>query len=187
VLAPSLVHRHLPALCGMTAGPETMLEFDDYLTALAGVGRFSLIAVAFFLLLLFIRFRLLPRGGEDRRSGTWDCGFAKPTARMEYTATAFSQPLVDFFRHILHPFRRLVKPCGLFPAEASLSESVEDGGLRRLWNPLFGWIGKLAEKIHFLQSGYLHLYILIMALALIAMLVWGLLTPFGGSILNGGL
>lgn len=187
VLAPSLVHSHLPALCGMTVGPKTMLEFDDYLTALAGVGRFSLIAVAIFLVLLFIRFRLLPRGGEERRAGTWDCGFAEPTARMEYTATAFSQPLVDLFRHILHPFRRLIRPRGLFPAEASLSESVEDGGLRWLWNPLFGWIGKLAEKIHFFQSGYLHLYILIMALALIVMLVWGLLTPFGGSILNGGL
>jgi len=185
--APGLLRRHLPALCGMTAGPDGMAEFESYLAALAGVGRFSLIAVAIFLLLLFIRFRLLPRGREERRSGTWDCGFAEPTARMEYTGTAFSQPLVDFFRHLLYPVRRLTRPRGLFPAEASLSESVEDGGLRRLWNPLFGWIGKLAEKIHFLQSGYLHLYILIMALALIAMLVWGLLTPFGGSILNGGL
>ena len=54
-------------------------------TAWASFGLLALAAV-----LLWIR-RRLPRGREESLTGTWDCGYARPTARMQYTATSFAQ------------------------------------------------------------------------------------------------
>ena len=34
-------------------------------------------------------------------SVTWGCGYARPTARMQYTASSFAQPLTDLFRLLL--------------------------------------------------------------------------------------
>ncbi len=141
---------------------------------------FQKLGIAFLLLyalvglLLLIRFRLLPRSRENIPGPTWDCGYAKPTAKMEYTGTAFTQPLVDFFASVLHPLRLLNKPDSLFPASSSVEMTVEDAGIRFLWGPLFGRFSTTAKKMHAMQSGHLHSYILAMVAAVVAMLVWAM-------------
>ena len=104
---------------------------------------------------------------------TWDCGYAEPTARMEYTGTAFVQPVVDFFASLLHPVKKVRMDQKLFPERAEITVETEDAADRTVWKPLFHFFGKAADRIHRLQSGYLHLYVLIMVLALLAMLIWG--------------
>lgn len=120
---------------------------------------------------------------RDKRSvGTWDCGFAKPTARMEYTGTAFVQPTVDFFHGYLNEKKIIKKPEGIFLDHASLTQEREDFAMRVFWKKIFTWIIDAASWVHRFQSGYLHLYILIMILALTAMLVWGIvIAPAGGK------
>ena len=92
---------------------------------------------------------------------------------MEYTGTAFVQPVVDFFANILHPVKKIRMEKKLFPEHAEISVETEDAADRTVWKPLFHFFGGTADKIHRLQSGYLHLYVLIMVLALLAMLIWG--------------
>ena len=125
-------------------------------------------------LLLFFRFRLLPRANETATGLTWDCGYAQPTARMAYTGTAFTQPLVDFFSPALQPRRRLVKPDGLFPKTADVELTVTDAGTRFLWDPIFAATSRFATRLQVAQSGHLHAYVLTLVTAIAAMFIWAM-------------
>jgi hypothetical protein len=104
---------------------------------------------------------------------------------MEYTGSAFVQPIADFCRFLLKPVRKLRLPEGLFPKEASYESETPDPGLSGFWEKIFRRVAGISEKIHFLQSGYLHLYILIATAALIVMLIWGLMLPWSGTLMEG--
>lgn len=164
---------------------ETVQLLAPFDSLLKQVVLLSGSVLMLFSLLMLIRFRLLPRGRENRRTGTWDCGYAAPDSRMEYTADAFSQPLMNFFRFLLRTDRKIQRPEGEFPGKSSYEDVTPDPGLAGFWEGLFNRIGRLAERVHFLQSGYLHLYILIATATLIAMLVWGLILPWSGTLLMG--
>ena len=128
------------------------------------------------MLLLWMRLNYCRR--QDSRGLTWDCGYAQPTARMQYTASAFIQPLADLFNGILRQKKDIVKPESLFPDHSSIAVSVPDGGSRWLWGPLFQIANHISNKVKHLQSGLLHVYILIMVLAILLMLL--------GSFLSSG-
>ena len=94
---------------------------------------------------------------------------------MEYTATSFSRSMVDFFGFLLHPQRKIVPVRDIFPVDASVEENVADGGTARFWKPLFAFFNRIADKIHFLQSGSLHFYLLILVITLLIMLGWAVM------------
>lgn len=145
------------------------------------IGILSCVSLVLFGLAALFR-AFLSRGREERTEGTWDCGYAAPDARMEYTGSAFVQPTVHFFSFLLHSVKKGSRPEKLFPEEASLEVETPDGASRFFWDPLFRLTGRVSDKIRILQSGYLHLYILVMIVALILMLVWGFgLPPRGAS------
>ena len=149
------------------------------------ISQLSISLVLLSAVLFVIRCKILSKEYKDKRGCTWDCGFSAPTARMEYTGSAFVQPITDFCRFLMKPFRKVNLPEGIFAKDAGYESETPDPGLERFWGKIFGWAARLSEKIHFLQSGYLHLYILIATAALIAMLIWGLMLPWSGSILGG--
>jgi NADH:ubiquinone oxidoreductase subunit 5 (subunit L)/multisubunit Na+/H+ antiporter MnhA subunit len=146
---------------------------EQIFSLLQMVSCSSLLLLILTFVLYGVRIYLLPRGNRQVRQGTWDCGFARPDARMQYTGTAFVQPLVDLFAGILRPVKNLLLPQGLFPKEGEVEITCKDGGEQMFWKPLVDWTVKIAIFTHRLQSGHLHLYILFMVIALLAMLVWG--------------
>ncbi len=139
---------------------------------LCKLSIFALIVTGFFVLLQFLR-SLLMRNREVTVRGTWDCGYAAPDARMEYTATAFSQPLSDFLHRLTGWRKEVHPPRDFFPKEAGIRITTADPAAKRFWVPVFHAFGTAAVKVRILQSGLLHLYILIMVTALILMLFWG--------------
>lgn len=152
---------------------ERLLPQAVFLGEILGkVSTLCLIVTGFFILLLAIR-SILGRGQETTVRGTWDCGYAAPDARMEYTGTAFTQPLSD----LLHKFtgwrKEVQPPQGYFPRQASIRITTSDPATGKFWAPIFRGFGTAAVKVRFLQSGLLHLYILIMTAALILLLFWG--------------
>lgn len=157
--------------------PLSVLPYSLYPVEIFGLLMMVLCSSLLLLIVAFvlygIRIFLLPRGTSRVRQGTWDCGFAQPDARMEYTGTAFVQPLVDLFAGILRPVKHLLLPQGLFPKEGEIEITCKDGGEQMFWKPLVDWTVKIAIFTHRLQSGHLHLYILFMVIALLAMLIWG--------------
>lgn len=135
-------------------------------------GLFYILSALF----LFVRRYLLVRGEENLSGPTWDCGYAKPSARMEYSGSAVVQSLADLFNGFLRIKRKVEPPQGLFPDKASFEWESPDGSERFFWGPLFRWTARISDRIHKFQSGYLHMYVLIMTAALIAMLVWAIVS-----------
>ena len=120
-----------------------------------------------------VRRFVLPRGKENPGGLTWDCGYERPTARMAWTGTAFSQPLADTFAAVLKPRKHVIKSKGLFPADAAVATETDDAGISRLWGPIFHYAARLFQRIHLLQNGSLHFYVLLMIAAILILLVWG--------------
>ena len=124
-------------------------------------------------LLITLRKRLLA-GRTPGQSNTWDCGFLWPTARMQYTGSSFAQPITAMFEVLLQTHRKLRAPEGLFPAEASLHTHTDDVFSRKLFQPLFQGIERLFLKLHWLQQGRVQIYILYVAVTILALLIWNL-------------
>jgi formate hydrogenlyase subunit 3/multisubunit Na+/H+ antiporter MnhD subunit len=133
---------------------------------LAAVGVALLVAA-----LALLRLRLL-RGREVREAPTWDCGYGAPAPRMQYTASSFAQPLVDLFEPVLRTRRRLQAPAGLFPRGGSFASDTPDAVLEVGLKPLFRRAGAGLAGWRFLQQGRVQVYVLYIAVTLIALLVW---------------
>jgi hypothetical protein len=156
---------------------------EELATLLSRVSLCFLIVTGIFAVLLILR-AILMRNREVTVRGTWDCGYAAPDARMEYTGTAFSQPLNDFLHKTTGWRKNIQPPQGYFPKEAAMQITTADPAVRRFWMPIFQAFGTAAVKVRILQSGLLHLYVLIMTVTLILMLIGGYF--FGGSNCNAG-
>jgi hydrogenase-4 component B len=173
--APWVVETLAPALTNATGLPA-----DSVNTSLLSVhGTFSAIVLAsvvllvLFALLAGLRQRLLARRSVEEHV-TWDCGYARPTPRMQYTASSFAQPLTSLFHFVLRTrFHHVILP-GLFPRAASLTTETEDLARVRLYQPLFIGIGRSLSSLRWVQHGQVHLYELYIALTHIVLLVWKL-------------
>ena len=164
-LAPALaVVLHQPA--GTIA--ESLAPALGPLTAVVTVG---VIAIVLIVVLAALRRRLL-QSREVRDSVTWDCGYAAPAARMQYTSTSFVQPLTDFFSPVLRTRKHIHEPRGLFPDAASARTHHEDVFLTGLFSRSYRGLSWVLSKLHWLQHGRLNLYVLYIALTLVALLAW---------------
>lgn len=105
-------------------------------------------------------------------SGTWDCGYAQPTARMQYTSASFSQILVDLFAWFLRP--RVSGPgvTGLFPRPAAWRIVVPDLVLTRVVHPAVNLLAWAFSRVRLLQQDVLQVYLLYIFLIIIVLLVW---------------
>lgn len=154
----------------MTGGFAT-----DILAAAAALGvAFAAITGA----IILVRRFACPRGAQKPRLPVWDCGYDRPTARMAYTATAFTQPIVDLFRPLLRTRRHVLPFKGdpASPSDAAIVTETGDIAIVGFWRPLFTKAARLFQRVHLLQSGSLHLYILIILIAVLALLVSALVS-----------
>ncbi|MGN0854872.1 MAG: proton-conducting transporter membrane subunit [Kiritimatiellia bacterium] len=141
----------------------------DVLTHTARCGVLLVALAALFALLR----RRLPRGREKPSLPTWDCGYHAPTARMAYTGTAFTQPLADLFAFLLKPRTHLIPFRGhpAAPTDAAFATETDDRALAGFWRPLFTCCAHVFQRAHLLQSGSLHLYILLILLTVVVLLI----------------
>jgi hypothetical protein len=136
----------------------------------ATIGVFA-VAIALALLIWFLRVRRL----AARRLGSgpvWGCGYLFPSARMQYTASSFAQPLTTQFHLFIRNREALVPPAGYFPTSASYSSDSGDPWLRLLFAPTFRWFDRIVGRLNVLQYGHIHVYVLYVAATLVALLLW---------------
>jgi NADH:ubiquinone oxidoreductase subunit 5 (subunit L)/multisubunit Na+/H+ antiporter MnhA subunit len=105
---------------------------------------------------------------------TWDCGYAQPTARMQYTASSFAQPITEMIAPVLRTKTDSDLPQKFFPTGAWLKTETPDVARERLYMPLFVAVCRGLERWRWLQHGQLQLYVLYIALALLVLLLWKL-------------
>ncbi len=101
-----------------------------------------------------------------RRAPTWDCGYAAPTARMQYTGGSFAGITTRWFFWILQPERILRRPHGPFPARARRIERVPETVLERAIGPAGHAVMRLSMVARRLQHGRLQFYIVYVAAGL---------------------
>ncbi|HOK76376.1 MAG TPA: proton-conducting transporter membrane subunit [Verrucomicrobiota bacterium] len=138
------------------------------LTLVAGCGVVLIMLGAGFAL---VRWRLL-RHRSVSTAVTWDCGYVRPTARMQYTASSFAQPLTALFSPVLRTARKAVAIDDVFPGHSELETHTPDVAGEFLFRPIFSGVGALFSRLLWLQQGQLQVYILYVAIALVTLLVW---------------
>ncbi|MCC7261518.1 MAG: hypothetical protein IT369_03245 [Candidatus Latescibacteria bacterium] len=110
------------------------------------------------------------------RQVTWDCGYALPTSRMQYTASSFAQMIVALFAWVLRPRAHQPVVQGAFPAPAQMYSHVDDAVLDRLLVPTGRNARQWLRRFHWFQQGLTQHYVLYILIAVI--LVLGTMIPF---------
>jgi formate hydrogenlyase subunit 3/multisubunit Na+/H+ antiporter MnhD subunit len=144
---------------------------DGALLALSALSAalFALVAV-----IVVVRRRLLARRSVTA-AGTWDCGYAEPSARMQYTASSFAQPLVSYFNLVLGVEEKKAVLSGYFPRKESFGTVSRDLFVERLFTPLMSRLSGLLGNVRGIQEGHVQLYIAYIAATLVILLfleVW---------------
>jgi hypothetical protein len=110
----------------------------------------------------------------ERGADTWGCGRVAQTPRMEYTATAFAEPLLRVFAELYRPTRDLtvtVHPdAPRFVQSIVYRSEVRPWLEQALYTPLIqAWRGT-AWRVRRIQAGSVHLYLVYVVLALLSAL-----------------
>ena len=129
-----------------------------------------------FALALGLSALLATRAGFARRPApTWGCG-GELTAEAEYTATAFSKPLMLIFSAIYRPMREVstIETTPYYAREVRYRAEVEPTFERFVYRPLTRGVMGLAERLRVIQAGSLHAYLgYVMTLVLLLVVyVW---------------
>jgi hydrogenase-4 component B len=104
---------------------------------------------------------------------TWDCGYAAPTARMQYTASSFAQVLGRLFRRVL--LSEVHRPAveSLFPGAGARFEShVPDPVLDRLLLPATRLVQRVLKFGRAIQTGHVQMYLVYIVVTVVALLAW---------------
>ena len=144
----------------------------------AGFATISPLLVTLLLLLVLgltpLLLRWLRVDQRLRVSDTWGCGRIGQTPRMEYTATAFAEPLRRVFAEIYRPTKELT--IDFHPESKYFVQSIEYRSEIRSWfeeylyAPLVALVRWVSLRVRRLQSGSLHGYLAYLFIVLIVML-----------------
>jgi formate hydrogenlyase subunit 3/multisubunit Na+/H+ antiporter MnhD subunit len=173
--APTVISAMAPVIGNVTG--LLKIDIDTHLAAVTvPLQRVTALSCIFILILGFLIYlrRHLLSDRTPAQCNTWDCGFVRPTARMQYTASSYAQPITSMFGFFLQTHRKIHTPEGLFPAKASLHTHTDDVFLRGLFLPLFRGIERILLPLHRLQQGRVQIYILYVAVTILALLIWNL-------------
>lgn len=130
----------------------------------------SAMAISFAIPVVSITIFLQRRSRFSRRVGTWDCGYACPTNRMQYSASSFAQMIVAMFRWVLHPHLHNPQVDGLFPKPSKMDSHVDDVILDRIILPVSRIVEKRFAWFRRFQQGITQHYLLYILIAVILML-----------------
>jgi hydrogenase-4 component B len=146
---------------GMASG---LGQFDHVVPGVLGLALLGALAASV----------VLAKRRRARRVPTWGCG-GELTARTEYTATAFSKPLMMIFQAVYRPTQEiesLAEISPYFPREVRYRAEIEPTFERYVYRPLLRAVLRAANAMKVLQAGSLHAYLAyVLALAVI-LLMW---------------
>ncbi|MGD9705258.1 MAG: proton-conducting transporter membrane subunit [Acidimicrobiia bacterium] len=178
-LAPTLFVRPLERAVGAVGAlaDGSPLRTRGAHLELAGISAgLSPLLLATALLVVLVATLAVVRRGRTTRSvhgvETWGCGRSVQTARMEYTATSFAEPLQRVFDDVVHPDVDVLvdhRTESRYYVEAiRYRQQTRDAFEHWIYRPLLRlvrWWGDSARKV---QNGSIHRYL---AFALVTLLV----------------
>jgi NADH:ubiquinone oxidoreductase subunit 5 (subunit L)/multisubunit Na+/H+ antiporter MnhA subunit len=155
---------------------------DTSLVPLAWVSGMFLVAIGVIGALLALRRRMhMPRLAVEGQ-GTWGCGYAWGTPRMQYTGSSYGWKLSCGFRSLLRTRRQVTRPEGCFATQGSLASQTTDVVLHSAYQPMFRTIARTCERLWPLQHGRIQLYLMyIVVTLLIVFAAEAWLSPFSSG------
>jgi hydrogenase-4 component B len=107
-------------------------------------------------------------------TGTWGCGYAAPTARMQYTGSSLAELLVNLFAWALRPRVKIAPVEGLFPQPASYASEIHDVVLDDAMLPASHRIADWLYWFRWAQQGSIQVYLVYILVILVLLLSWQL-------------
>jgi hydrogenase-4 component B len=150
------------------ASATLSLGYASILEQLSRLGLILLLVSA--LVFFFWRLRL---ARAPRSSGpTWGCGYQRPTPRIQYTASSFSEYAVSVFNGFIRQRTERPALAGLFPLTATCVDQPTETLLDRIVTPLFTLAGLLFAFLMRLQHGRMHVYMIYIFATLLILMLW---------------
>jgi hydrogenase-4 component B len=159
-----------------SAAPPPASASPLWLVAPNGIAQVSPLVVGVLVVsVIFVVIAALrARGLAARRADTWGCGRIRQTPRMEYTASAFAEPLRRIFSELYRPTEDLsisVHPeSRYFVQSITYTSQVTPWIEKALYDPVARGVRAAAAQVRRLQAGSVHLYLLYVAAALLVAL-----------------
>jgi formate hydrogenlyase subunit 3/multisubunit Na+/H+ antiporter MnhD subunit len=143
-------------------GGAVTLRLDDVGSSLSPL--WIAVAVAVGLLLTGAVVRLATDGVARRRQvALWDGGAGAPTARMQYTATSFAEPVARVFDDVVAPQTDIVvtphAESRYIIEQITYQRRVPDRIEHRLYRPIITAYGALGRLAPWLGNGSVHRYL----------------------------
>lgn len=142
------------------------------LAALSPLAPVSVIAVILISLLAIGTVLLLRRVRSSPSALTWDCGYAAPSAKMQYSSSSFAQWLVDLFGWVLRPKMQQPTIDRPFPEDTAFESHVRDTVLEKAVHPATRCVTWVFGLSRYLQQGSLQAYLLYIFLIVVGLLLW---------------
>lgn len=163
-LLPLIVGALAPVIGQLTGATLDATVVSDALAPLAILG---IVLWAGFVL-AFLAIRRLVR--QRRASETWGCGYAAPTARMQYSGASFAEGIHRLLPGALRARIVSQQSTDLFPSPGKLSADRQDPFTRAAYEPLLDRGARRFGQLRWVQQGLLHLYILYVVLAVVVVI-----------------
>lgn len=181
VVIPAIEQATLVVIPGVAEPLHGGVELE--LTGLRGVLSPVLLAVGLVLAvgvvvtlprLLQVR-RPQVRRPRVRRSDAWGCGRELQTARMQYTATSFAEPMQRVFNDVLRPAHDLdvshTAESRYFIESIAYRTTIDDAVERRVYGPVIDFFRWWGGRARLLQNGSVHRYLAYGLVTLVVILV----------------
>jgi formate hydrogenlyase subunit 3/multisubunit Na+/H+ antiporter MnhD subunit len=175
VLALGLVPTALVAPLDAVA-PGTAAHAAPFLGAIALPVQIvaALSALAFLALLAATK--------RSPRALTWDCGYAAPTARMQYTGRSLGEWISErLMPGFLRPRSEGSTLSGAFPSPVDFAIVTREPFFEKLYLPAAERWARRAMRLRWVQHGRLPEYLLYIFLTLVAGLCWAIVYPLLGG------
>jgi hydrogenase-4 component B len=156
-------------VAGAAAPGSEMVEGGLFL--LGPLASLALVGIATLAIVAFLgRYAWSSTRGAPANLPTWDCGFARPTSRMQYGASSTAREIVAFFRWILRPEIHAPKLSGPFALPSRFESHSPETVLERFLLPAARGFAWLAARVRSFHPGRVQLDIAYVALTLLVLL-----------------
>ncbi len=172
-LAPSLLGSVLQRV-SLTAFPISPASAGTTLAALTPLLMVSIIGIALLVLLglLGLWYRRRLAAAPRSETVTWGCGYQRPAARMQYSASSFAGMLTGLFAFVLKPqTHRPGIASGIFPADTRFHSHVPEVVLELVYIPFLERLYDRFHSIRKMQNGIVQQYVLYILMTLVVLLL----------------
>lgn len=159
-----------PVAISLGADKGVLVQFGH---TLDGISIVLLILLACYITVYLLKKRL----NAITYINTWSCGYSKASSRLQYTGTAYINPLAYFLKPLMHKSTSKTEVKGHFPTQMEYTEEVRDYVDRSLVQTLCKAVQRFYKLFDSIHNGRTNSYITYLLLALLVLLFWVLGVP----------